>query len=149
MKIIIGLILILNTIQIDAQEKNQKNIFEAPLKTPLTLSGTFGELRSNHFHSGIDFKTNQEIGIPIFAPAAGYISRIKVSPTGFGKAIYVSHENGFTTVYAHLDKFNEDLNKYVLIKQYELKKFAIDLSLEKDKFKVNKNDTIGYTSTRR
>ena len=142
MKIIIALILILNFNHIQSQEKND---FESPLKIPLILSGTFGELRPNHFHSGIDFKTNQKTGIPIFAPASGYISRIKVSPTGFGKAIYLSHENGLTTVYAHLEKFNEQLNQYVLQNQYELKQFSIDLSIKKNQLKIEKGDTIGYT----
>ena len=142
MRIILTLILILNSTQIKSQEKYN---WESPLKIPLILSGTFGELRSNHFHSGIDFKTNKEIGIPIFAPASGYISRIKVSPTGFGKAIYIGHENGLTTVYAHLEKFNEEINQYILKKQYDLKTFSLDLTIEKEKFKLETGDTIGYT----
>ena len=145
MKIILIIILILSFNNTKAQVKNQNNDFEAPLKIPLILSGTFGELRSNHFHSGIDFKTNQEIGIPIFSPASGYVSRIKVSPTGFGKAIYITHENGFTTVYAHLEKFNEEINQYIFDKQYALKQFSLDLSIEKEKFKIQLGDTIGYT----
>ena len=145
MKRILLLILILNFINIKAQEINTKNDFQSPLKIPLALSGTFGELRSNHFHSGIDFKTNKEIGIPIFAPASGYVSRIKVSPTGFGKALYIAHENGLTTVYAHLDKFNKEIHEYITKKQYELQQFPIDISIEKDKFKIQKDDIIGYT----
>ena len=131
--------------QINAQDTIQKNMFQPPLDIPLTLSGTFGELRSNHFHSGIDIKTNQEIGLPIFAPASGYISRLKISPTGFGKAIYLSHANGLTTVYAHLDRFNKDVHAYVLNKQYELKQFSIDVFLEKNTFKIDKGQIIGYT----
>ena len=80
----------------------------------IVLSGTFGELRGNHFHAGIDFKTKGVEGQKVYAIADGYISRIKVSPFGFGKAIYVNHENGLTTVYAHLDKFNSEINNYEL-----------------------------------
>ncbi|OUV55113.1 MAG: hypothetical protein CBC73_03440 [Flavobacteriales bacterium TMED113] len=142
MRLIFVLIFILNLDPIHSQEKND---FESPLKIPLILSGTFGELRSNHFHSGIDFKTNKEIGVPIYAPAPGYVSRIKVSPFGFGKAIYVNHENGLTTVYAHLDKFNSEINNYIIKKQYEKKSFSLDLSISKDKFKLSTGDIIAYS----
>ena len=142
MRIIFTLVFILNLNLIFSQDKND---FESPMKIPLILSGTFGELRSNHFHSGIDFKTNQEIGIPIYAPAPGYVSRIKVSPYGFGKAIYINHENGLTTVYAHLDKFNSEINDYILKKQYEKKSFSLDLSISKDKFKLSTGDILAYS----
>ena len=142
MRIFFTLVFILNLNPIYSQDIND---FESPLKIPLILSGTFGELRSNHFHSGIDFKTNQEIGIPIYAPAPGYVSRIKVSPYGFGKAIYINHENGLTTVYAHLDKFNSEINDYILKKQYEKKSFSLDLSISKDKFKLSTGDTLAYS----
>jgi len=142
MRIVLVLFLILNFTQLKSQEKHH---WESPLKIPLILSGTFGELRSNHFHSGIDFKTNKETGIPIFAPASGYVSRIKVSPTGFGKAIYIAHENGLTTVYAHLENFNKEINQYILQKQYDLKTFSLDLNIDSNKFKIEKGDNIGYT----
>ena len=142
MRIVLVLFLILNSTQLKSQEKHH---WESPLKIPLILSGTFGELRSNHFHSGIDFKTNKETGIPIFAPASGYVSRIKVSPTGFGKAIYIAHENGLTTVYAHLENFNKEISQYILQKQYDLKTFSLDLTIDSKKFKIEKGDNIGYT----
>ena len=142
MRIVLVLFLILNFTQLKSQEKHH---WESPLKIPLILSGTFGELRSNHFHSGIDFKTNKETGIPIFAPASGYVSRIKVSPTGFGKAIYIAHENGLTTVYAHLENFNKEISQYILQKQYDLKTFSLDLNIDSNKFKIEKGDNIGYT----
>ena len=142
MRIVLVLFLILNSTQLKSQEKHH---WESPLKIPLILSGTFGELRSNHFHSGIDFKTNKETGIPIFASASGYVSRIKVSPTGFGKAIYIAHENGLTTVYAHLENFNKEISQYILQKQYDLKTFSLDLTIDSNKFKIEKGDNIGYT----
>ena len=142
MRIVLVLFLILNFTQVKSQEKHH---WDSPLKIPLILSGTFGELRSNHFHSGIDFKTNKETGIPIFASASGYVSRIKVSPTGFGKAIYIAHENGLTTVYAHLENFNKEISQYILQKQYDLKTFSLDLNIDSNKFKIEKGDNIGYT----
>src|SRR5690625_1807543 len=84
-----------------AQTSVPQNYFQNPMEIPLILSGTFAELRSNHFHGGLDIKTQQRQGIPIVAAAQGYISRINVSPYGYGKALYIQHPNGYTTVYAH------------------------------------------------
>ena len=80
--------------------------FIKPIDLPFKLSGNFGEIRNNHFHSGLDIKTNGEIGYPIYAIADGYVSRIKISPYGYGKAIYITHPNGFTSVYAHLSEIS-------------------------------------------
>ncbi|NLH52928.1 MAG: M23 family metallopeptidase, partial [Bacteroidales bacterium] len=80
--------------------------FISPLTRPLRLSGTFGELRPDHFHAGIDIKTNQEEGWPVIAIADGYVSRIAISPTGYGKALYIDHPGGYTSVYAHLQRMN-------------------------------------------
>ncbi|MCF8230363.1 MAG: M23 family metallopeptidase, partial [Bacteroidales bacterium] len=97
MKNRILLFTILITSQIFAQEtKYPQTDFVAPVNIPMYLSGTFGELRGNHFHSGIDIKTNGSEGIPIIAIADGYVSRIKVSPGGFGKALYIKHPNGYS-----------------------------------------------------
>ena len=81
-----------------------KDFFISPLDIPLEVSGSFGELRNNHFHAGLDFKTNKQTGLPVYAVADGYVSRIKISTYGYGKAIYITHPNGFTTVYGHLQK---------------------------------------------
>ena len=82
----------------------------SPVDIKIAIGGTFGELRTNHFHSAIDIKTKQKKNIPIYASQDGYISRIKVSSYGFGKALYIEHAGGFTTVYAHLEKFNQEDN---------------------------------------
>ena len=108
------LLLFLFIYSIGYSQKYPQTDFENPLKIPLVLSGTFGELRSNHFHSGLDIKTQGKQGLKIYAPADGYVSRIKVSQWGFGKAVYITHYNGYTTVYAHLQKFEKAL-KEVLI----------------------------------
>src|SRR3989344_8263513 len=90
-----------------------KNYFSSPVEVPLLLSGNFGELRSNHFHSGIDIKTQGIEGLKVLAVADGFVSRIKVSPWGYGNVIYVTHPNGYTSVYAHLQKFNSKIEAYV------------------------------------
>ncbi|MDB0615485.1 M23 family metallopeptidase [Tenacibaculum dicentrarchi] len=121
MKFYFSIIILLFFYSGNAQQQYPRNYFSAPLKIPIILSGTFGELRSNHFHSGIDIKTQGKQGIPIYATANGYVSRIKVSQYGFGKAIYLDHPNGYTTVYAHLQKFEPTIEKYVKSVQYEKK----------------------------
>ena len=82
----------------------------APLDIPLVLSGNFGEFRGSHFHTGLDFKTQGREGCPVFAVADGVVARVKVSPWGYGHALYLKHEDGSTSVYAHLKKFNDKIN---------------------------------------
>lgn len=130
-----------------SQDNYKKNDFISPLKIPLVLSGTFGEIRTNHFHAGIDIPTNQKTGYPIYACADGYVSRIKVSPWGFGKAIYINHKNGLTTVYAHLESFNNTIHKYILKEQYKKKTFSLDMSLDKNTFLVNQGEIIGFSGS--
>jgi murein DD-endopeptidase MepM/ murein hydrolase activator NlpD len=122
-----------------------RDYFQLPLDIPLRVSGTFGELRTNHFHSGIDFKTQQKEGFPVYAAADGYVSRIKISPFGYGKAIYVVHPNGFTTVYAHLKAFETKIAKRVLDLHYQNQAFDMDEFFKFNEIKVKKGDVIGYT----
>lgn len=123
-----------------------KNYFDSPLKIPIVLSGTFGELRNNHFHSGIDIKTQGKEGLKIYAPADGYVSRIKVAQWGFGKALYINHPNGYTTVYGHLQKFAPKIQKYVKSIQYKKESYATgNLFPKATKFPVKKGELIGYT----
>lgn len=124
---------------------SQDKYYSNPVKIPMLLSGSFAELRSNHFHSGIDIKTQGVTGHSIYAVADGYISRISVSPTGFGKAIYISHPNGTTSVYAHLQNFREDIAYYVKERQYEKKSYKINLHLPPYLFKVKQNDEIAHS----
>ena len=119
--------------------------FVAPVRFPLRLSGTFGELRSNHFHSGIDIKSsNGGSGDQIYAPARGYVSRIKVQKSGYGNALYINHPNGYTTVYAHLQKFEDEIAAYVRRIQYEKNKFEINVFPAADQFVFEQGDLIGY-----
>ena len=117
----------------------------APVKIPLKLSGNFGELRSSGFHSGIDIKTLGKEGVEIKSIDDGYISRISISLSGFGKAIYVTHPNGYTSVYAHLSRFNEKIEKLIRAHQYQKKSFVINKFFKKNEFVISKNDIIGFS----
>jgi murein DD-endopeptidase MepM/ murein hydrolase activator NlpD len=128
-----------------AQEELPENYFSNPVKIPLVLSGNFGELRNNHFHSGLDIKTQQQSGIPIYAPADGFVNRIKVSHFGYGKALYLKHPNGFQTVYAHLKKYSDTVQKFVKNAQYKKESYEIEIFPEVNQLKVKKGDLIGYT----
>lgn len=120
-----------------------------PLKITPHLSANFGELRNNHFHSGIDFKTQQTINKPVFSVADGYISRISVSPGGYGNALYINHpEHEQTSVYGHLDSFSKQIADYVEEKQYEQESFRVDLRLEADEIPVIKGEQIALSGNR-
>ena len=123
------------------------NYFANPMDIPLILSGTFGELRSNHFHSGLDIKTNQREGIEVFSSAEGYVSRIKISLWGFGKAIYITHPNGYTTVYAHLQKFSDKLESYIKEQQYKIESFEIEIFPTENEIPISKKELIAYSGS--
>ncbi|MBI5916347.1 MAG: M23 family metallopeptidase [Bacteroidetes bacterium] len=118
--------------------------FQAPVAHTLLLSGTFGELRPNHFHAGIDIKSSKGVvGDDVFSAADGYISRIKVDASGYGHSLYVNHPNGYTTVYAHLDEFAGNIANFVKGQQYAHEKFDIDVEPGPEKFPVSRGDRIG------
>ncbi len=122
-----------------------KGYFRNPLNIPISLSGNFGELRPNHYHMGLDMKTQARENLPIYAAADGYISRIKIEPSGFGRALYISHPNGFTTLYAHMNDFNPTIEAYLKRKQYELEQWNVMLELPVGVLPVKKGDFIGYS----
>lgn len=130
---------------VQAQKGIPTDYFENPIKIPLILSGSFGELRSNHFHSGLDIKTQQREGIPIYAPADGFVNRIKVAHYGYGKALYIKHPNGYSTVYAHLQNYAGEIQEYVKQQQYSKESFEIELFPESNQLSVKKGELIGYT----
>ena len=119
--------------------------FQSPLGIQLDLSGSFGELRSNHFHSGLDFKTTGKEGLPVYATGDGYVSRIKISTFGYGKAIYITHPNGYTSVYGHLQKANGAIEDYIKKKQYEETTYEIEMYLYPTELPVKKGDIIAYS----
>lgn len=119
--------------------------FRAPLGITPYLAGNFGELRGFHYHAGLDIKTNQKTGYNIYAVEDGYISRINISPRGYGKAIYVTHPNGYTTVYAHLREFKGDIYDYARTQQYARKKHDIDVFPPQDALPVKKGEIIALS----
>lgn len=128
-----------------AQEKTDYPVYPNPMLIPINLSATFGELRNNAFHAGLDIKTGGRIGEKVYAVADGYVSRIGVSPWGYGNVIYVTHDDGYTSVYAHLDKFNFLIGLYVKKKQMASKSFAQNVFPEKDEIRVSKGDFLGLS----
>jgi Peptidase family M23 len=112
---------------------------------PNFLAGTMGELRSTHFHAGIDVRTNNMVGIPILATQQGYISRIIVSAYGYGNALFITHPDGNTSLYGHLDRYKGAIADHVLREQYNKKSFDLDLQFDPNQFKVNRGDTIGLS----
>ncbi len=146
--IILTFILFLKDRNLAANPENDSSSearFIPPLDIPLYLTGTFGELRSEHFHAGIDLKTQEETGKPVFSIDEGYVVRVKVQENGYGKALYINHPGGITSVYAHLDKFMDDIAAYVKEKQYEHQTFEIDLFPDASRFVFNKGEIIGLS----
>ena len=129
----------------NAQSPYPQNYFTSPLDITLVLSGTFAELRSNHFHSGLDIKTKGKVGFKTYASAEGYVSRIKISRYGYGKALYITHPNGYTTVYAHLQKFAPKIEAYVKKQQYKKETFELELFPKAEELKISSKEVIAYT----
>ncbi len=128
-----------------SQTEIPTDYFSSPLDISLFPSGTFGELRNNHFHSGLDIRTQQREGLPVYAAADGYVSRINVQHFGYGKALYILHPNGYSTVYAHLQKYAGEIEKYVKKQQYNKESYEIQLYPEVSVLSVKKGDLIGYS----
>ena len=120
-----------------------QNYFRNPLNIAMDASGTFGELRSTHFHAGDDYRTQQRIGLPLHAAAEGYVSRVRVQIGGGGNSVYITHPNGFTTAYLHMDKFNDVLQNIVRAEQYKLERFDVDISLKENQVQLTKGQYIG------
>lgn len=128
-----------------AQSEIPQDYFDDPLEVPVALAGTFGELRSNHFHSGIDIKTQQRQGLPVNASAEGFVSRIKVSEYGYGKALYIEHPNGYTTVYAHLKRFAPKIEKFIKKKQYESQSYEVEVFPSASELPVERGELIALS----
>ena len=146
MKRILLLLLILCLVSpIQSQTNYPSDYFRSPIDFRILLSGTFGELRSDHFHTGIDIKTRGVEGASVFAAADGYVSRLKISAFGTGKTIYLTHPNGYVTVYGHLSKLEDSLAIFVKQQQYKRKSFEVDLFPKKDQFFYKKGDIIAFS----
>ena len=118
--------------------------FGVPFDFPLLLSGNFGELRSNHFHGGLDFKTQGKVGKPLLAIADGYISKVTVTPGGYGNALYITHDNGYTSVHGHLDAFLPEIARRVKEKQYREQSFVVTLEFGSEEFRVSQGEVVAY-----
>ena len=127
------------------QVKISENYFRIPLDIPMQLSGNFAELRPNHFHAGFDFKTNQREGLNVYAAADGYVSRIKISNVGYGKAIYITHPNGYTTVYGHLQKAVGAIEDKIIESQYAAKSYEIETFYKPNDLVVQKGQLIALS----
>ncbi|NGM66646.1 M23 family metallopeptidase [Sphingobacterium sp. SGR-19] len=138
------------SIQVQAQYKDiitsreyPQEYFRNPLNVAMDASGTFGELRSTHFHAGDDYRTQQRIGLPLHAAAEGYVSRVRVQIGGGGNSVYIDHPNGYTTVYLHMDKFNDALTNVIRAEQYKQKRFDVDVIVDPGVVKLTKGQYIG------
>lgn len=128
-----------------AQNQFPNDFFRSPLDIPMQLSGNFGELRPNHFHAGFDFKTNQREGLNVYASGDGYISRIKISTAGYGKAIYITHPNGYTSVYGHLQKAIGKIQDKIIELQYAEKSYEIEAFFKPDELPITKGEIIALS----
>lgn len=134
----------ISQVAISQNKSYPKYSFSSPVKIPITLSGSFGELRPNHFHSGIDIKIGGEEGEKVYSPFDGEVSRIKIQAYGGGKNLYIQHTNGYTTVYMHLQKFSYKIEKYVRNYQYEKQTYEFDINIPKGKLRIEKGELIAY-----
>ncbi len=136
-------LLLFSTLQ--AQNTLPQDYFDNPLDIPLVLAGTFGELRSNHFHSGLDIKTQQREGLEVKASASGYVSRINIQHYGYGKALYIQHPNGYTTVYGHLSSLAPKIQDYLKKQQYTKETYEIELFPEPGELKVEQGEIVAFS----
>ena len=128
-----------------AQHQYPKDYFRSPVDFHISLAGSFGEIRKNHFHSGIDIRTDGVQGKPVYAIADGYVSRINVSAGGFGKALYITHPNGYTSLYGHLKGYAGSIAGWVKTQQYKKESFAIDVEVPPGILKVKKGDLVAWS----
>jgi len=140
--IVLALVISLSFLPVHAQEAAR---FSAPFDFPMLLSANFGELRAGHFHGGIDVKTQSTVGWPVHSVADGYISRASVSTSGYGNALYITHPNGYTTVYGHLYAFSEGVAERIRQYQYAHETFVTDLSFSPDEFPVKEGDVVAVS----
>jgi len=139
------LLFFLLTCSVYGQSEYPQDYFRNPLDIQLVLAGTFGELRSTHFHAGLDIKTQQREGLKVYAAAKGYVSRIKISHFGYGKAIYITHPNGYTTVYGHLKKLSKRLEDYIKKCQYDKESFEVEMFPHSEELLIEPNEVIAYS----
>jgi hypothetical protein len=131
--------------QLFPEKHYPQGYFQWPVGAAVGLAANFGELRPNHYHMGLDCRTDRKQNMPVYAAASGYIAKVKIEPSGFGRAIYINHPNGLTTLYAHLNDFNPALEKYVTEQQYSRQQWNVFLDIPAGLFPVNKGDFIAFS----
>jgi murein DD-endopeptidase MepM/ murein hydrolase activator NlpD len=124
-----------------------RDYFRDPLNVPISLAANFGELRPNHYHMGLDIRTQHRENLPVYAAADGYVARISIEPGGFGQAIYINHPNGYTTVYGHLNKFFPLLAAWIAKEQYRRQSWPVYLDIPPTLFPVKKGEIIAYSGS--
>jgi hypothetical protein len=144
------LLLVICTIYISTTSFSQsypRDYFRSPLNIPMQLVANFGEIRANHWHMGLDIRTQHRVNLPVYSAAEGYIARVSVEPGGFGQAIYINHPNGYTTVYGHLNSFFPALAEYIKEQQYKNESWKIDLEIPTGMFPVEKGQFIALSGS--
>ncbi len=131
--------------QLNAQLKVDPSFFSYPLNLKPKLNANFGEMRPNHFHMGLDLSTDSRENVPVYAPADGYIARIKIEQGGFGRALYLNHPNGLTTLYAHMNRFIPEAEQFLKARQYDSSTWAIDITIPEKVLPIKKGQFIGYS----
>ena len=144
MKNIIFVLITLISVQLNSQERGDTKL-DSPIDFPIRLSGNFGELRSSGFHSGIDIKTKGKEGVLIRSIDSGYVSRVQVSTSGFGKVIYINHGNNLTSVYAHLSRFSDKIEKIINELQYKNKTYQVRKFFKSNELKISKKEELGFS----
>lgn len=142
--LILLLLCVVTTLQAQ-QQTYPTDYFKHPLQLPVSLAGDFAEIRPNHFHSGLDLRTGGKEGEKVYAPADGYVSRINISAWGGGKILYITHPNGYRTVYMHLSAFCGEIGQFVHNYQYAHHVYAFDIDLPKDSIKVKQGQLVALT----
>ncbi|MDR3679974.1 MAG: M23 family metallopeptidase [Flavipsychrobacter sp.] len=145
MKKFLSLLVLACPVMVWGQPNYPQHYFRNPLDIPIYLAGNFGECRPGHFHSGVDIKTQGKEGQPVHAAADGYISRIKMDKSGFGHGLYITHPNGYTTLYGHLSDFAPAIQKYMHAQQYAQQRWDVDLQLSPTQFPVKKGQLIALS----
>ncbi|MBU0765514.1 MAG: M23 family metallopeptidase [Bacteroidetes bacterium] len=133
------------TLHVSAQEEYEESGFRSPVDIPILPAATFGELRADHFHAGIDIKTEGVEGKKLYAVSDGYVSRIKISSKGYGKTVYITHQNGLVSVYAHLRNFSPAIGQFVKKVQYRKRMYEVDVFPSRRQIPVRKGEVIGFS----
>ncbi len=130
-----------------AQKQYPQGYFQFPIMPGQVnaIAGNMGELRPNHFHAGLDVRTQGREGLPIYASADGYVSRIKIARAGYGNALYLTHPNGYVTVYAHIKNFNKIIGDYLRQQQYAQQTFEIELLPDSSQLRVKKGEIVAFS----